>query len=140
MSGTTRLAVVDAGPLYAAADADDADHGAAVAALSDRELRLVVPALVIAEATYFVGRHLGPVAEAAFLRGVGALEVEAPDGDDLARMAELVEEYAGFPLGGTDASVVALAERLQAATVVTLDRRHFSAVRPRHCEAFELLP
>ena len=55
-------------------------------------------------------------------------------------MAELVEIYADFPLGGTDASVIALAERLDAPVVVTLDRRHFDAVRPRHIEAFELVP
>jgi predicted nucleic acid-binding protein len=55
-------------------------------------------------------------------------------------MAQLVVEYADFPLGGTDASVIALAERLDARVVVTLDRRHFSAVRPRHRDAFELLP
>jgi len=134
------LAVVDAGPLYAAADADDVDHAESLAVLADPGLRLVVPALVVAEATYFVGRRLGADAEAAFLRGVGSLDVEGPDRVDFSRMAQLVEQYAEFPLGGTDASVVALAERLDAATVVTLDRRHFAAVRPRHREAFELLP
>ena len=136
----TRLAVVDAGPLYAAADEDDDDHGASLAVLSSPEVRLVVPALVVAEATYFVGRRLGPAAESAFLRGVGTLDVEGPSGEDFARMAELVDEYADFPLGGTDASVVALAERLGATVVLTLDRRHFGAVSPRHVEAFELLP
>lgn len=136
----TRLAVVDAGPLYAAADEDDDDHAASVAALSHPELRLVVPALVVAEATYFVGRRLGPAAEVAFLRGLAGLDVEGPSGGDFTRMAELVDEYADFPLGGTDASVVALAERLEATVVVTLDRRHFGAVSPRHTDAFELLP
>lgn len=136
----TKLAVVDAGPLYAAADADDADHAPSLAVLSDPQLRLVVPALVVAEATYFVGRRLGPTAEAAFLRGLGAVEVEAPDVDDFVRMAQLADEYADLPLGGTDASVIALAERLEALVVVTLDRRHFGAVRPRHREALELLP
>jgi hypothetical protein len=136
----TRFAVVDAGPLYAAADVDDEDHAASVAVLSRPDLRLVAPALVIAEATYFVGRRLGAVAEGAFLRGLATVDVEAPGVDDFARMAELVEEYADFPLGGTDASVVALAERLGAPIVVTLDRRHFGAVRPNHREAFELLP
>jgi len=53
------LAVVDAGPLYAAADADDVDHAESLAVLADPGLRLVVPALVVAEATYFVGRRLG---------------------------------------------------------------------------------
>ena len=43
-------------------------------------------------------------------------------------------------LGGTDASVVALAERLNTDLIITLDRRHFNAVRPRHCLAFRLLP
>src|SRR2546423_2672777 len=43
-----RLAVVDAGPLYAAADADDDDHQPSLAALSREDLRLVVPALVVA--------------------------------------------------------------------------------------------
>jgi uncharacterized protein len=136
----TTFAVVDAGPLYAAADADDVDHEASLDALSRSDLRLVVPALVVAEATYFVGRRLGAPAESAFLRGLGALDIEGPSYDDFVRMAELVEQYADFPLGGTDASVVAIAERLDAPIVITLDRRHFAAVRPRHREAFELLP
>jgi predicted nucleic acid-binding protein len=55
-------------------------------------------------------------------------------------MAELVELYADWPLGGTDASVIAIAERLGVTKVATLDRRHFAAVRPRHIEAFTLLP
>jgi uncharacterized protein len=136
----TSLAVVDAGPLYAAADADDEDHLASRAALSRPDLRLVVPALVIAEATYFVGRRLGAAAESKFLRGVGTLDVEGPSGEDFTRIAELVEKYADFPLGGTDASVIALAERLDAPTIITLDLRHFAAIVPRHRKAFDLLP
>jgi uncharacterized protein len=136
----TSLAVVDAGPLYAAADTDDQDHSACRQALARADLRLVVPALVVAEATYFVGRRLGAAAESAFLRGVGELDIEGPSREDFVRIAELVEQYADFPLGGTDASVIALAERLDAPIVVTLDRRHFAAVVPRHREAFELVP
>jgi uncharacterized protein len=136
----TTLAVVDAGPLYAAADADDHDHASSLAVLSRSDLRLVIPALAVAEATYFVGRRLGAPAESAFLHGLGSLDVEGPTGEDFVRMAELVADYADFPLGGTDASVIALAERLGSPIVVTLDRRHFAAIRPRHREAFELLP
>jgi hypothetical protein len=66
--------------------------------------------------------------------------VEAPAPADWLRMAGLVEQYADFPLGGADASIVALAERLGVETIITLDRRHFGAIRPRHCEAFRLLP
>jgi predicted nucleic acid-binding protein len=106
--------------------------------LSRAGLRLVVPALVVAEATYFVGRRLGASAEAAFLRGMGSLDVEGPSREDFQRIA--VEQYANFPLGGTDASAVALAERIGASIVITLDRRHFGAVKPRHIDAFDLLP
>lgn len=134
------LAIVDAGPLYAAADSGDDDHAACMATLARGDLQLVMPALAIAEATYFVGTRLGALAERAFLTGLAQFEVEAPSSQDLERMAELVEQYADFPLGGSDASVVALAERLNARVIVTLDRRHFAAVRPAHVDAFELLP
>jgi uncharacterized protein len=134
------LAVVDAGPLYATADSDDADHEACRAVLSRADLRLVIPALVVAEATYFIGRRLGARAEATFLRGLAGFEIEGPTADDFDRMAELAETHADFPLGGTDASVIALAERIGADVVITLDRRHFAAVKPRHREALELLP
>ncbi len=39
-----------------------------------------------------------------------------------------------------DASVVATTERLSERQLLTLDRRHFTIVRPRHTDAFELLP
>lgn len=96
--------------------------------------------MVVAEATYFVGQRLGPDPEAAFLRAVAGFEIEPPSVDDWLRMADLVERYRDFPLGGTDASVIALAERMRASVVITLDRRHFAAVQPRHRPAFELLP
>lgn len=60
--------------------------------------------------------------------------------EDWPRIAELVETYADFPLGGTDASLVALAERLGIATIVTPGRRHLSVIRPRHTEAFDIIP
>jgi len=134
------LAIVDAGPLFAAADADDPRHEDVLAIFERSDLRFVCPAFTVDEAVYLVGHRLGPTAEATFLRGLAGVDIETPSPDDFVRMAELVEQYADFPLGGADASVVALAERLDAPIVVTLDRRHFGAVTPRHRPAFELLP
>jgi predicted nucleic acid-binding protein len=51
-----------------------------------------------------------------------------------------VKVYADLPLGAVDASVVAIAERLGVKEIATLDRRHFSVVRPRHAEAFSIVP
>jgi predicted nucleic acid-binding protein len=134
------LAVVDTGPLYAVVDEDDADHARCRAALEAAAHRLIIPTLVIAEATYLIGTRLGADVESRFLASLTRMHVEAPTPDDWPRIADLVKQYGDFPLGGTDASIVALAERLDIETVVTLDDRHFRSVRPRHRRAFRLLP
>jgi hypothetical protein len=55
-------------------------------------------------------------------------------------VAELVERYADLGLGATDASVVAIAERLGVQRVATFDRRHFPVVVPSHASGLTLLP
>jgi len=134
------IAIVDSGPLYAAVDADDDDHARCLEVLQRPNLDLVVPALVVAEVTYLVGRRLGAAVEAAFLRGLAAVEVDAPGVDDWPAIATLVERYGDFPLGGTDASVAVLAERLGTDLIVTIDRRHFTALRMSNGRPFRLLP
>lgn len=98
--------------------------------------------MVIAEAAYLLDRQLGPAAEVALFASIsdGSLQVENLRDQDWARIGELVAAYADLRLGGTDASLVALAERLGVATIATLNRRDFTVVRPRHIEAFELVP
>jgi predicted nucleic acid-binding protein len=105
---------------------------------------LIVPSLVIAEAAYLIGSRGGSTAEALFLEAlappglftIGELDAEA----DLPRIAGLVRTYANLPLGTVDATVIALAERLDIATIATTDRRDFSIVRPAHRAAFTLVP
>lgn len=134
------VAVADAGALYAAADSGDPDHRACLEQLQRSDLRVVIPALVVAEVSYLLGARLGPRADATFMRALATEDVEPPTSEDYVRIAQLVDDYADFPLGGVDASVIALAERLDTATVITVDRRHFTTVRPAHREALELLP
>jgi hypothetical protein len=89
-----------------------------------------------------VVQRVGTGAELRFLRSIiaNAFRVECPGPSDYARAADLVEQYANFPLGTVDALIVAIAERLEIKRLLTLDRRHFGAIRPLHCEAFEILP
>lgn len=134
--------LVDAGPLYAYVDADDAHHAACLDLLENHPGPLVVPMLVVTEVTYLLGTRLGPQAEVRFLGDLasGDLAVEPVSAADWLRIAELVWQYRDLPLGTTDASVVATAERLGLSDVATVDRRHFGVVRPRHLQAFTLLP
>jgi predicted nucleic acid-binding protein len=134
------LAIVDTGPLYAVVDADDQDHARCRALLERGDLELVVPALVIAEAAYLIGRRLGTTVEAAFVRGLAELEVEGPTSQDWAAIADLVDRYGDFPLGTTDSSVAVLADRLDTDVIITLDRRHFAALRSSAGDAYTLLP
>jgi predicted nucleic acid-binding protein len=135
-----RFAVVDSGPLYAAVDRDDQDHHRCLEVLRQPELRLVIPAMVLAEASYLVGNRLGSKVEAQFLAGLEELDVQAPTTEDWRRMSALVQRYANLGLGGVDASVIAMAERLRTDLVVTLDQQRFAAVQPRHCRSLRLLP
>lgn len=136
----TIVVPVDANALVLSVSLREPNHQRVIEVLSSRQYELVIPALCVAEASYLVAKSHGPLVEARFLAGLAAFEVIAPEPDDWERIAELVRQYADFPLGGTDASIVALAERLGTDTILTLDRRHFGAIRPRHCEAFRLLP
>lgn len=66
------------------------------------------------------------------------LETEGLGAADLFRAAELLKKYP--QIGFVDATVAAVAERLRLTELVTTDRRHFSILRPSHCDGFELLP
>lgn len=136
------MIVCDTGPLVAVLNADDKHHVACRSLLESEPGPIIVPAPILTEVCYLAASRLGPRAEAAFLESLasGELHLEATTTGDLARMAELVRTYADFPLGAADASVIAVAERLDVTQIATIDHRHFRVVRPRHCDAFDLLP
>jgi predicted nucleic acid-binding protein len=97
---------------------------------------------VVTEVTYLLATRLGPEPEVRFLGdfAAGAFSVEPVAAGDWLRIAELVASYRDLPLGTVDASVVTTAERLGVQEIATVDRRHFSVVRPSHVAAFTLLP
>ncbi len=133
---------MDAGPLYAYVDADDGHHDECVDLLESHPGPLLVPMLVVTDVAYLIATRIGAEAEIRFLGdfAAGNLISETVAGEDWLRMAELVATYRDLPLGTVDASVVAAAERLRLNQIATLDRRHFTVVRPSHIPAFELIP
>ena len=97
---------------------------------------------MIPEAAWLIESRLGPAAEARLLRLVTGRELQVIDLDlaGYERCVELIETYADLGLGVVDASVVTVAEQRGLATIATLNHRDFSVVRPRHCDAFDLIP
>ncbi|TCO48437.1 hypothetical protein EV646_104256 [Kribbella antiqua] len=139
------MIVVDSGPLVAAAISTDINHQRCVDLFASLRLngeRLVVPPFVVTEVCYFLAREGGSKPEAAFVRSlaVGDFTIAPATAAGLERIADLIGQYADLPLGLVDASVVTLAEQLEVEEIATLDRRHFSVVRPQHVDAFALLP
>ena len=134
--------IADTGALYALMDRSDAWHARVVAWWERNRRPVIVPVTVLPEVTYLLQTRIGVEAELAFIRAVAAGEftIEALGPDDLDRAAEVMDAYADFPLGFEDASLVAIAERFETREVLTTDRRHFSAVRPRHARGFQLVP
>lgn len=137
------MIVVDTGPLLAAADADDRLHGLAVEFFDVHDTtELVVPATVATETSWMIEDRLDPATEAAFIDSIatGDLPVVELTRSDYQRCAELVAAYADLGLGLVDASVIALAERLGVTVLASFNERDFRVVRPRHCDALELVP
>ena len=128
--------------MYAYVDADDRHHAECLQLLEEHPGPLLVPVLVVTEVAYLVESRLGSDAEVRFFGDLAAgnLLAEPVSAGDWLRIAELVALYRDLPLGTVDASVVAAAERLSLTQMATLDRRHFSVVRPLHAAALELLP
>ena len=106
--------IVDTGVIYADIDRSDDWHVSATELLSTAPGPLRVPFLVVTEVCYLLETRLGPAAEADFLAALSRHDfVVIPlTSSDYARAAELVRKYADLPLGGVDASVIAVAERL----------------------------
>ncbi len=136
------MILVDTNVLVAAARTADTNHDAAARLLETLDEPLLVPPTVLAEVCYLLNEWGGPGVEVRFLRDIrpGGLQLAELTTADVARMADMVERYADLRLGGTDASLVAIAERLRIDRIATFDRRHFTVVRPAHVAAFTLLP
>jgi predicted nucleic acid-binding protein len=134
--------ILDTGPLYASLDRNDRDHPACRKLIETADETLVIPAPVLVEVDYWIHQRLHAGVLVALLDDVvaGAYVIEDLNVSDHRRVRELVDQYADSDLGFVDAAVLAIVERLGEPRLVTLDERHFRAVRPRHVDALRLLP
>jgi predicted nucleic acid-binding protein len=137
------LTVFDTGPIVAALDRSDYHHQACRRLIAEQPGVLLLPVPVIVEAAQLAHQRLGVAAEAAFTESIAREQqftLISPTEEEFARAAVLMRQYADLRIGLVDACVIALAERRGATQIATLDRRHFTVVRPQHVVAFTLLP
>lgn len=134
--------ILDTGPLYASLDRSDADHAACRSLIESAEEPLVIPSPVLVEVDYWINVRLHAGVLVALLADVeaGAYVVENLQSVDYRRVREICDRYAESDVGFVDAAVLAVVERFGEPKLASLDHRHFSLLRPRHCDALVLLP
>ncbi len=102
----------------------------------------MIPAPVMVELEYWCARSSSAESFTRLLDEIDRdhLSIEDLVAVDYRRVRELLITYVDLRVGFVDAAVLAVTERLRETKLATLDRRHFSVMRPRHVEALELLP
>jgi len=136
------MILLDTSGLLAAIDAGQAHHREAAEALRRAAPPFLLSPFVLAELDYLLATRVSTVAELALLGEVatGAYRLEPMAADDIDRARSVVERYSDLQPGLADASIVVLAERYGARDVLTLDERHFRALRGPRGRPFRILP
>ncbi len=124
------MIVADTGAILALLDADEKHHRPLRQSFEASRGGWVLPWAILPEVDYLAATRLGVAVEQAFLADLaeGAFAIEWGCGEDLARAHELARRHKALQLGLVDAVVIAVAERLKAEAIATLDVRHFGSV------------
>lgn len=135
-------AIVDTSFLVSLTNPNEIHHESCAMLARNLQERLVVPYVVLPEATYLIYKYQGHHVMRRFMQQMmhPAWNFEPLQSSDLVHISATLEKYADLNLDFVDAAIVAIAERLGISRVLTLDRRDFLVIRPSHCDAFTLLP
>jgi predicted nucleic acid-binding protein len=134
-------ALLDTGVLLAAIAKNDDMHEVCALAM-DETPNVLLPDVVLPEVAYMVMRDMEVSDLMPLLSAIASREIELvmTTPEDVGRAAEILKRYEDARVDFVDCVIVAMAERLEITQIPTIDRRHFSLFRPRHCERFELIP
>lgn len=136
------IVLVDTSFLFALANSNDLSHAACTNVARTLQARQIIPLTVLPEIAYLLDDRLGHHVMRQFVWQITqpSWTLEPPNSDDLIRAGELLDQYKDARLDFVDATLIAIAERLNIQHLLTLDQRHFRAIRPQHCDSFALLP
>lgn len=134
--------IVDTSVLFAYFDRDDPDHARCTEVIEGAAEDLVVSPYVIAELDYLVDTRRGVPAETSALAELagGAWQLAIIDAATLTAAIRVLSRYVDQNIGLAHASIVVLADRYRTRTIATLDRRHFTVLRPLSGGRFTVLP
>ena len=136
------MIIADTSGLIAFFSESGPTHDAVVAWLQRNDPVMVVSPYVVAEVDYLVATRKGVDAELAVLAELsgGAYELATMGAEDLAAARRVVERYRDLGIGVADASMAVLAQRYRTRTILTLDHKHFTVMRPLDGGLFTTVP
>jgi hypothetical protein len=135
--------LLDTSGILAAVGADERRHEECARVLRAADPPRLLSPFVLAEVDYMIHKYAGARAALAFLDEVGrrAYELVPMEHRDVDYARSIMEHYRELEIGLTDASIVALAARYSCWDVLTLDKRHFRAIKiPGVKRRFRILP
>jgi uncharacterized protein len=134
--------LIDTSGLLAALFPDQRRHKECAAALRRAEPPRIISPFVLAELDYLILKYAGVEVELMFLdevrRGVYDLADMGPY--EMADVQAVIKKYASLRVGLADATTVVLAEKHMTRDVLTLDERHFRAMKTKSRKSFRILP
>lgn len=136
------MIILDTSGLLAAIDSSQNQHLAAAATLRAAGVPRSLSPFVLGELDYVLTTRVSARAARRFLQEVadGVYQLESFGADDVVRATKILDRYPALELGIADASIVILAERYGTRDLLTLDERHFRAVRDESGRPFRILP
>lgn len=141
MIDTSRQAVADTGFIVALTNTNDTAHVSARQNFIRFE-QIFLPQSTLTEILFLIRRDAGTATVINFLDSLyrSRLKLTCLNDQDIKRTIQLLKQYQDSRIDFVDASVMAMAERLEIRNILTLDRRDFSLVRPAKWDYFELYP
>ena len=136
------MILLDASGLFAAISKQEPAHTKSRALLEADPGPLVLSPFTLAEVDYLVSRRSGVSSELRLLAEVasGKYRLVSFTPDDVEQATGVIDRYCDLNIGLADASIVVLAGKLGCDRVLTLDERHFRALRTPAGEPFVVLP
>ncbi|HEX2765662.1 MAG TPA: PIN domain-containing protein [Candidatus Limnocylindria bacterium] len=136
------MILLDTSGLLSAIDRSQRHHEAARRALEAAAPPWILSPFVLAELDYLLVTRVGQAAERALLAEVGreVYRLESFNAEDISSAERLIGKHADLEIGLADASMVVLASRYGVRDVLTLDERHFRALRGPGGRPFRILP
>lgn len=136
------MIVLDTSGLLAAIDSSQRRHESTRRALESDAGPLLLSPFILAELDYLLSTRVGVDAETLLLNEVaeGVYRLENIGPEDVLAATELIERYRELGIGLAEASIVIIAARAGTNRILTLDERHFRAIRPLRGRTFQLLP